>query len=143
MRRSDDEDAKTRLGSDAPGYGGDAPPGHRASPRRLRLGSEGEGEWRATLTGPGEPFGSAVLLVTGEGIQDVTGDAGVRVWIQETDPGEFRAVLVQTEATGSVHFRIRVQDMAAPPPSVAVLEAADLADEQVQVTEAHRVRLQR
>lgn len=106
-------------------------------------GPEGEGEWRATLTGPGEPFGSAVLLVTGEGIQDVTGDAGVRVWIQETDPGEFRAVLVQTEATGSVHFRIRVQDMAAPPPSVAVLEAADLADEQVQVTEAHRARLQR
>lgn len=106
-------------------------------------GPSGEGDWRGSIEGPGEPFGSAVVLVSGEGVLGVTGDAGTRAWTHRDDQGDLRAVLIQTEATGPVRFRVRVRDLGASAPSVAILELADLEDEWVQISEEHQLRLSR
>jgi hypothetical protein len=106
-------------------------------------GPSGEGDWRASIDGPGEPFGSAVVLVSGDGVLDVTGDAGTRAWTHRDEQGDLRAVLIQTEATGPVRFRIRVRDLGASAPSVAILELADMEDELVQIHEEHQLRLTR
>lgn len=106
-------------------------------------GPSGEGDWKGTLVGPGEPFGSAVLMVSGEGVLDVTGDGGVLAWSRPSGEGEHRAVLVQPEGSGTLHFRVRVGDVSGPTPSVAIVELAGLDDEPVEVTDGHRLRLTR
>lgn len=106
-------------------------------------GPSGEGDWRASIEGPGAPFGSAVVLVSGEGVLDVAGDAGTRAWVHPDEQGDLRAVLIQTEATGPVRFRIRVRDLGASAPSVAIVELADMEDRLVQISEEHQLQLTR
>lgn len=106
-------------------------------------GPSGEGDWRASIEGPGAPFGSAVVLVSGDGVLEVTGDAGTRAWTHRDEQGELRAVLIQTEATGPVRFRVRVRDLGAPAPSVAIVELADMEDQLVQISEEHQIQLTR
>lgn len=106
-------------------------------------GPSGEGDLRGTVAGPNGPFAAAVLMVSGEGVVDVAGEGGVRAWSRRTGDDELRVVLLQTEESGTLHFRIRVQDVGGPTPSVALLELAGLDDEPVQVTDEHRLRIAR
>ncbi len=103
----------------------------------------GEGDWEVAIQGPGGPFGSAVVMVSGDGVVDVAGRAGTRVWSEEVEEGEFRAVVIQLGSSGSADFRVRVRDLGDPAPSVTILQLADMDDEPVPVTSAHTLRHRR
>lgn len=103
----------------------------------------GEGDWDVTIQGPGGPFGAAVVMVSGDGVLDVVGSSGTRVWSQEVEEGEFRAVIIQPASSGSADFRVRVREMGDPAPSVTVLQLADMDDEPVPVTAGHMPRYRR
>ncbi|MEX2530432.1 MAG: hypothetical protein WD960_06625 [Gemmatimonadota bacterium] len=105
--------------------------------------ASGEGEWRTHVSGPGEPFGSGVLVVRGEGILDIVGDAGTVVWTARKGENELRVVAVQEEATGTFRLRIRVRDLSEPQPSVGLIELADLDNEPVPIDDEHRIRYSR
>jgi hypothetical protein len=106
-------------------------------------GPSGEGDWRVTIEGPAGPFGAAAVVVSGEGVLDVTSADGTRVWSREAADGSIRAVIIQPSASGEVAFRIRVRDLSEPTPSVALVELADLSDEPVTVSSDHRLRFRR
>jgi hypothetical protein len=102
--------------------------------------SSGEGEWRTHVSGPGEPFGSGVVVVRGEGVLDIVGDAGTSVWTAQTGENEFHVVAVQMEGTGTFRLRIRVRDLSEPHPSVGLIELVDLDDDPVPIDDGHRIR---
>lgn len=99
----------------------------------------GEGHLPAVLVGPGEPFASAVIVVSGDGVLDVTGAEGTRVITRHHPEGEIRAVLVQTASTGSLQFRIQVRDRSGSPPEVRILQVGDMQNVALEVTPRHRV----
>ena len=103
----------------------------------------GEGDWEVTIQGPDGPFGAAVVLVSGDGVLDVVGASGTRVWSREVDEGEFRAVVIQPASSGSADFRIRVREVGDPAPSVTILELAGMDDEPVPLTANHTPRYRR
>ena len=103
----------------------------------------GEGDWEVTIEGPGGPFGAAAVVVSGDGVLDVVGNSGTRVWSQEVEEGEFRAVIIQPAPSGSADFRVRVREVGDPAPSVTVLQLADMDDEPVPVTASHTPRYRR
>ncbi len=103
----------------------------------------GEGDWTATLEGPGGPFGAAVVMVSGEGVLGVSGAGGTLTWTEETGDGEIRVVLVQPASSGGVHFRVRVRELADPAPSVAIIQLAGTDDELVTVGGQHYLRMRR
>lgn len=103
-------------------------------------GPSGEGDWTVTVEGPGAPFGAAALVVSGEGVLDVTSADGTRVWTRDAADGSIGVVIIQSSGSGEAEFRIRVRDLAEPPPSVALVELADLADDPVAVSPEHRLR---
>lgn len=103
----------------------------------------GEGDWTATLEGPGGPFGAAVVMVSGEGVLGVNGAGGTLAWTEETEEGEIRAVLVQPSPSGGVRFRVRVRELADPAPSVAIIQLAGTDDELVTVGGQHYLRMRR
>jgi hypothetical protein len=103
----------------------------------------GEGHLTAALVGPGEPFASAVVLVSGDGVIDVSAAEGTRVITRRMPDGEIRAVLIQTVSTGTLQFRIQVRDRSASPPEVRVLQVGDMDDVALEVTSTHRVLIGR
>lgn len=107
-----------------------------------RLAS-GEGHLNGAVVGPGEPFGSAVLVVAGEGVMDVVGEGGARAWTESSEDDVLRVVVVQTQETGAINFRIRVRDRSAPAPAVTVVQIAGLDDELLRITPQHRVLIGR
>jgi hypothetical protein len=105
--------------------------------------SSGKGDWAVTVEGPGAPFGAAVVSVSGDGVLDVTARGGIEIWTHEVEEGEFRAVIIQPSPSGDMTFRVRVREVRDPPPSVAILELADVEDQAVTVTGEHVLRMRR
>ncbi len=99
----------------------------------------GEGEWRTHVQGPGEPFGSGVFLIRGDGVLDVAGDAGTEVWSARTGDDELRVVAIQRESTGTVRLRIRVRDLSEPTPTVGLIQLSGLDDQSVPIEAEHRI----
>ena len=85
-------------------------------------GPKGPGELTGRLRSGPIPVGAIVLEFTGGGITGFSGSGVTRVFFAENDPGVFRVVLVTPEA-GEMEFRISVQDLDAPPPTVTAVEA--------------------
>jgi hypothetical protein len=93
---------------------------------------------------PGGAPGAALLHVSGVGVRDVIGEGGTRGWahpISGEDPASFRALLIDADPSGALTFRIEVDDVSAPTPTVTVLEIADRANELRAVTADVRVHL--
>lgn len=103
----------------------------------------GEGDWRVVIHGPGEPFGAAVVSVSGEGVLGLASLGDAEVWTHQVDAGEFRAVLIRPASPGDLGFRVRVRELRDPAPSVAILELADQDDQPVPIAAEHRLRLLR
>lgn len=99
----------------------------------------GEGEWRTHVQGPGEPFGSGVFVISGDGVLDVAGDAGTEVWTARTGEDELRVVAIQRESTGTLRLRIRVRDLSDPTPTVGLIQLSGLDDEPVPIEPGHRI----
>lgn len=103
----------------------------------------GEGDWTVGIQGPGEPFGAAVVMVSGEGILELRPGEGTRIWSREVQEDTYRAVVLQDEGSGSASFRVRVRNVGGAAPSITLLELADQEDEPVPVSGDHRLRLRR
>jgi len=101
----------------------------------------GEGDWHVLIQGPGAPFGAAAIAVSGDGVLGIASHRGTEVWQEELEPGEFRAVVIQPASSGDLWFRIRVRELRDPPPSIAIVELADMDDEVVTVSPEHSLRL--
>lgn len=87
-------------------------------------GPKGPGELSATVSG--RELGAAVLEVSGPGITSFQGQGGSRVFSAALSPNAlvptYRVIVVDPEG-GDLHFGIRVEDVAAQLPTVAVLQA--------------------
>jgi hypothetical protein len=103
----------------------------------------GEGDWTVGIQGPGEPYGAAVVMVSGEGVLELRAGQGTQVWSREVGENTFRAVVIQDDDGGSASFRIRVRDVGGAAPAITLLELADKDDEPVPVSGEHRLRLRR
>ena len=90
----------------------------------------GPGTIDLVIRGPA-PLGAAVVQITGSGVSGV--DAIASGWVElipvapsGSTPVQ-RLVVVQQEA-GDLKVRLRVTDVAAPPPRATVIEASDRCD---------------
>ncbi len=108
------------------------------------LGPSGPGPFIGSVqTAEGAP-GSALMLITGEGLLRVEGTGGTLGWSGPVsgDPGEMRVLLVDPDPAGAMTFRLYVQDRAGPTPSFTVLQLADRQNE-VFEPEDIQIRLER
>lgn len=108
------------------------------------LGSSGRGSYAASLTGDGEMFGAALLLVTGEGLIGAEGTGGTLAWSGPILPetGEMRLLLVDPGSSGIMTFRLTVRDVSAPVPSFTFLQVVDRDNRRVTQGDT-RIRLER
>jgi hypothetical protein len=92
-------------------------------------GPKGPGALSATVSG--RVLGAAVLEVSGPGITSFEGQGGSRVFSAALSPNavtpSYRVIVVDPEG-GDLHFGIRVEDVAAQLPTVAVIQAVDSAN---------------
>lgn len=91
-------------------------------------GPSGPGYVAGSLLADGVAPGSALLLVTGRGVTGVEGTGGVLEWSETTGENEIRVLLVDPAPDGALTFRVRMEDVGAPLPQVAVLQLADRND---------------
>ena len=108
------------------------------------FGSSGRGSYTASLTGDGEAFGAALLLVTGEGLIGAEGIGETLAWSGPILPetGEMRLLLVNPGSSGAMTFRLMVRDVSGPVPSFTFLQVVDR--DNLRVTQGDtRIRLER
>ena len=85
-------------------------------------GPKGPGQLTGRLRSGPIPVGAIVLEFTGAGITGFSGSGVTQAFFAENAPGVFRVVLVTTTA-GEMDFKISVQDVEAPFPSITSVQA--------------------
>ena len=108
------------------------------------IGSSGRGSYAGSVELEEGAPGSALLLVTGEGLIRVEGTGGTMGWsgTPSGDPGEMRVLLVDPDPSGAMTFRLFVEDVSAPTALFSVLQLADRQNERFE-TEDIQIRLRR
>jgi hypothetical protein len=86
------------------------------------FGPKGPGQLTGRLRSGPIPVGAIVLEFTGSGITGFSGSGETRLFFAESDPGVFQVVMV-TPTPGDMSFRISVQDVEAPFPTVTAVQA--------------------
>ncbi|RMH12659.1 MAG: hypothetical protein D6701_13250 [Gemmatimonadetes bacterium] len=94
-------------------------------------GPSGPGNLEASVDGGSLALGAAVIQVTGQGITGFGGAGGTRVFSNQTGPTTHRVVVVG-QTPGRLNFTIAVEDRGAGLPTLAVVEAVDGANADVQ-----------
>lgn len=85
-------------------------------------GPKGPGQLTGRLRSGPIPVGAIVLEFTGVGVTGFSGSGETRLFFAESAPGVFRVVMV-TPTPGDMSFRISVQDVEAPLPTVTAVQA--------------------
>ena len=85
-------------------------------------GPKGPGDLTGRLRSGPIPVGAIVLEFTGNGITGFSGSGATQVFSAERGAGVFRVVLV-TPTPGEMAFRVSVEDLEAPFPTVTAVEA--------------------
>ena len=95
-------------------------------------GPSGPGTRDAFVESAAAAFGAAVIDVQGPGIVGFEPVGANQVfWSATAQPDNYRVVVVSPAGGSSVPFRIRVRELADPPPSGTVIEAAGVDDNPV------------
>jgi len=103
-------------------------------------GSGGPGELTGTLESPGSGVGGAVLEVVGKGITGFSGSGGTQVyWAPSSAEGTYRVILL-SQASGELRFRVAVQEKGAKKPQAVVVSVVSGANVPVPATADYRVR---
>jgi hypothetical protein len=105
-------------------------------------GPSGPGFLAGSIIADGEAPRAALLLLSGRGILDVEGTHGTLGWVGALDEDEVEVLLVNPEPDGSITFRIRVEDVAARIPEMAVLQLSD-RENRLLSGENVRIRVER
>ncbi len=79
----------------------------------------------ARVRAPGSGVGAAVVQVTGSGVLAIESEGASRVYDRTSGEPEVRRAVIVNPDGGVLPFRIRVEDLDAPAPAVAILSAAD------------------
>jgi hypothetical protein len=104
-------------------------------------GPKGPGSVVGIIEGP-VPLGAAILEVRGPDVLGFEGIDGTRVFHAMMTEGVHRVLLVG-DVPGNLRFRVQVADVGAPPPTGAVLSAADGANFPIPSVQAFVVKLSR
>ncbi|MGD2120092.1 MAG: hypothetical protein PVJ76_00035 [Gemmatimonadota bacterium] len=103
-------------------------------------GPEGPGDFTGTLQSGGVAVGGVVLEVVGSGVEDFTGAGGTRVfWASQSDPKVHRVIVIG-EGSGDLEFQVAVEDRGRGKPRATVLNAVDLENRPLPVTQDFKVR---
>ena len=86
------------------------------------FGPKGPGALTGRVASGPIPVGAIVLEFTGAGITGFSEAGSTRLFFRENAPGQFRVVMV-TPTPGEMSFQIQVEDVEAPFPSVATVQA--------------------
>lgn len=107
-------------------------------------GPSGPGMLSGSVVANGEAPGSALLLFGGTGLLGAEGDGGTQAWASAATEGgdELRVLLVDLDPTGAMTFQLQVADVAAPLPSITVLQLADRQNQRF-TTEDIQIRIRR
>jgi hypothetical protein len=103
----------------------------------------GQGDLTATVTAP-RPTGALVIDVAGTGVLGFEGAGGTRTFSGPVDPrAASHRVIVVSPSGERTSFRVRVEDVAAPPPTATVALAADASNAPVEALDGYAVRIAR
>jgi hypothetical protein len=123
------------------------------SPARVWLAALALGAAACEPSGPGAltanvqapvPTGAVVVELAGRDVTGFEGAGDVRVFAADplaTD--SIRRVIVMSPSAGPLHFRIKVLDVGAPPPTAAVVDAVDAHNRKVTALTSYTVRISR
>jgi hypothetical protein len=103
----------------------------------------GEGELTAHVQAP-RPTGALVIDLIGTGVLGFEGAGDTRTFSGAVDPRatSHRVIVVSTSGQ-RLTFRVRVEDVSAPPPTAAVSAAADASNVPIETLEGYEVRIAR
>lgn len=107
-------------------------------------GPSGRGQLSGSVMANGEAPGAALILFGGSGLLGVEGTGGTRAWANPSSDGsdELRVLLVDLDPAGALTFKLDVEDVSAPLPSITVLQLAD-RDNVRFTTEDIQIRIRR
>ena len=102
-------------------------------------GPDGPGDFTGTLQTNGAAVGGIVLEVVGSGIEGFSGAGGTKVFSAvQADPKVHRVIVIGEG--GDLTFQISVQDRDRGKPRATVLNAVDLQNRPLPVTQDFKVR---
>ena len=87
-------------------------------------GPRGSGQVTGIVLSGISPVGAIVLEVTGSGVQGFSEAGQTRVFFAEAETDVYRVVLVGADPD-RIRFRVDVDDVQGPTPTVVVVEAVD------------------
>ena len=106
-------------------------------------GPSGPGDLTAVVTAPSGGVGAVILQVQGQGIQGFVGAGATEVLSNPMgSEGAFRVVAVN-EGTGTLQFRVQVDDLGAELPTASVISAAGTDNQMVVSVTGYQVRFER
>jgi hypothetical protein len=107
-------------------------------------GPSGPGELDATLQGPNQTLGGAVVEISGKGIEGFAGSGGTRVFSSAVtgSPDTYRVILLN-ETPGELRFRVSVQDVGGNDPTSTVVSLVNGINASLPATGDYRVRFSR
>ena len=106
-------------------------------------GPSGPGQFTAVVTSPSGGVGAVILQVQGQGIQGFAGAGATEVLSNPMgSEGTFRVVAVN-EGTGTLQFRVQVEDLGAELPTASVISAAGTDNQMVVSVTGYQVRFER
>jgi hypothetical protein len=106
-------------------------------------GPSGPGDLTAVVTAPSGGVGAVILQVQGQGIKGFVGAGATEVLSNPTGgEGTFRVVAVN-EGTGTLQFRVQVEDLGAELPTAGVISAAGTDNQMVVSVTGYQVRFER
>ena len=102
-------------------------------------GPDGPGDFTGTLQTSGGAVGGIVLEVVGTGIEGFSGAGGTKVFSAvQADPKVHRVIVIGE--SGELAFQVTVQDRGRGKPKATVVNAVDLQNRPLPVTQDFKVR---
>ena len=102
-------------------------------------GPRGSGQVTGIVSSGISPVGAIVLEVTGPGVQGFSEAGQTRVFFAEAETDVHRVVLVGADPD-RIRFRVDVDDVQGPMPTVVVVEAVD--DNNAPITDLNGVTVE-
>ena len=107
-------------------------------------GCEPNGEGALTASVEGPLTGAVVVEVTGTGVLGFEDAGDVRTFSGAVDPRATTHRVIAVSASGQrIRFRVRVEELEAPPPRATVVAASDLDDAPIESLGGYSVRIAR
>ena len=103
-------------------------------------GPEGRGDYTGTLSVDGAAIGAVVLEVVGSGIEGFSSSGTTKVFSAAQSDPKIHRVMVIGEGGGDLEFTVSVQDRGSRKPRAIVLNAVDLENRPLPVTQDFKVR---